>query len=360
MNRVNIFEDMSDPIVLLNVSGDIIFSNKAARRISLVDSLESIRSIDFQQCVSKVLGKEVNTPVITTLNDDLGVEGVFEVKIDRWQSAFIIHFKDISNQSQIGILKKNLMIMLKDELGAPLTRLLESIDVLIGTLKNVQGSEENRALLNQTLEDGRALMDSVSRIKLVTDLYANKEMQNNDRVIPTEVIDIALQKLEAEINEKQLSVKVVANILGSSTFIGSKFWLILAIKECVKEVVSHCKEEDLITITLHLHGYFLTIKIDSQRQLTNANNYSELTLHDRTLFENIKNSLEFDFFLASRIIELHGGHFKSKKYSSGKNIIIELPVGMELNTPDLSGLEQAQLYAKDFAKLRMMNFKNEV
>jgi len=83
-------------------------------------------------------------------------------------------------------------------------------------------------------------------------------------------------------------------------------------------------------------------------------------LGGKVSFENIKNSLEFDFFLASRIIELHGGHFKSKKYSSGKNIIIELPVGMELNTPDLSGLEQAQLYAKDFAKLRMMNFKNEV
>lgn len=357
MNMVNIFEDMSDPIVLLNTTGVITFSNKEARRISIVDSLEIIRSTDFQQSLRKVLEEEVNTPVIMNLNDDGGVEGEFEVKIDRWQSAFIIHFKDISGLSQIGVLKKNLMIMLKDELGVPLTKLLESTDDLIGTIKNVQESEENKALLNRTLEDGSALMTSILRIKLVTDLYTNKDMQNNEHVIPTEIIDIALRELEVEFNEKQLSVKVVANILGSSRFIGSKFWLVLAIKECVKDVIYHCEEKDLILITLHLHGYFLTIKIDSQRQLNNANEYIEPTVYDKKLFENMSNSLEFDLFLASRVIELHGGHLKSKKYGTGTKILIELPVGMALNTPDLSGLEQAKLYAKDFAKLRMINSK---
>jgi hypothetical protein len=356
MNVVNIFEDMSDPVILVNTSGIVTYSNKTARSIRIVNRHEMIRSREVNECLRKALDKEVKAPVKVLLSDDLGVDGEFEVTIDKlWESSFIIHFKDISGQSQTGILKKNLMIMLRDELETPLTKLFESTDELIDTIKNVEESEENRALLDQTLEDGSALMNSVWRIKLVTDLYTNKEMQTNEHVLPKQVMDFAIHQLAIEINEKKLSINVNAKSLDSANFIGSKFWLALAFKECLYDVIRHCKEKDLIDITIHLHGYFLTIKIDNKPPLDNGNRYDESTNYDRALFKNVNSILEFDLFLAARVIELHGGHIKSKVDKDIKSIVIELPLGRALNTPDSNGLEQAKLYAKDLAKLRMIH-----
>jgi hypothetical protein len=360
MNVVNIFEDMSDPIVVVNASGIVTYSNKTARSIRIVNRHEMIRSREVNECLRKALDKEVKTPVKMLLRDDLGVDGEFKLTIDKLcESSFIIHFKDISGQSQTGILKKNLMVMLRDELERPLTKLFASTDELIDTIKNVEESAENRALLDQALEDGSALMNSVWRIKLVTDLYTNKEMRTNEHVLPKQIMDFALHQLAIEINEKQLSINVNAKRMEPVNFIGNKFWLALAFKECLYDVIRHCKEKDLIDITIHLHGYFLTIKIDNKPPSDNGNRYEESTDYDRALFQNINNALMFDLFLAARVIELHGGHIKSKVDNDIKSIVIELPLGRALNTPESNGLDQAKLYAKDLAKLRMIHSSNK-
>lgn len=361
MSYLHIFDDLSDPIMIIDQDGQHSYSNKAAKRLAISKDIQDIGSKDFQRSLQQILDGDLDLPKVLQLNDDLGVEGDFEVKVVPLNASFVLHFLNRNNQGQIGILKHQLMIMLKDEVETPLNALFYSTDDLINSVSNIDVSDDNRALLNKTLEDGASLLNSIWRIKILSDLYTNQDITNYEQIIPISLLNDAVKELDRLIKKKFLSVNIETSGFEVASFVGSKDWLALAVKESMKEVMRFAKENEQIKVTLHLHGYFITIKITNSPSLNLFSFYNKVKDDGLGLqsFEDIKNNLDFDLFLADRVVELHGGTLKSVSRGASKMIIIELPVGRTSEANQIDGLKQAKLYATDLAILQKKLAENE-
>ena len=221
------------------------------------------------------------------------------------------------------------------------------------------------------IEDGNIVMRAIQRVDLISDLYTNEDIEQYQQVEPSEIIDIVIQELDVEIKDKRLFINIESTTAKTAKFIGSKVWLILAIKECIHDLIRHCRDNEQIRIKLHLHCYFLTIKIENCGLLKEQGDHRESVVYDeeffekrrnhkaydRNLFKKVNESLDFDLFLSSQIIELHHGNIRYQENGNEKTILIELPIGGGLGTSGHDGLEQAKLYARDLAILREMNSK---
>lgn len=360
MSFLHIFDDLSDPIIIIDQDGQHSYSNKSAKNLAITKDIAQIGSKSFQRGLQQILDGDLNLPKVLQLNDDLGLEGDFEVKVMPLNSSFVLHFLNKNSQGQIGILKHRLMLMLRDEVEMPLNSLFYSTDDLINSVNEISVSDKNRALLNQTLEDGASLLNSIWRIKILSDLYTNQDVTNYEQILPIKLLNDAVQELDRSIKKKSLCVKIETSGFEVANFVGSKVWLALAVKESIKEVIRSAKENDQIKVTLNLHGYFITIKISNAPAL-NPLNFNEITKEDRLeiqSFDDVKNDLDFDLFLADRVVELHGGTLKSRASGLSKIIIMELPVGRANEVSETDGLKQAKLYAADLALLQMKLSKN--
>ena len=351
----NVFDDITDPIMLIDENGLHSYSNKAAKTLSISNDISMIGSRDFQQSLHQILDKEIDTPIVLQLNDDLGIGSDFEVKIMPFKSFFMLHFIS-HDKNHIGILKHRLLLLLKDELEKPLNDLYFSSELLMESIRDIKISNKIKELLNNTLEKGSGLMDSIFKIKILSDLYTDQDIQDKQKIPVLSLLNVAIESLETLIKKKSLSLNIettsseVNNIL-----YGSKNCLLLSVTESIRQVVGYAKDKDEIKVKVHLNGYFATIKI-SNTPVLNPLSFHQLKQEGnqfkRPLYDDVENSLNFDLFLAHRIIKLHGGNLKQITSNGYNSIIVELPLGSTNDVNELDGLMQAKVYAADLARIK--------
>ena len=351
----HIFDDISDPIMLIDQSGIHSYSNKAAKSLSITNDISKIGSKDFQKSLHQILDKEIDTPVLLQLNDDLGIGADFEVKVMIFQSFFILHFLSHNSKNHIGILKHRLMLLLKDELEKPLNELFYSTELLLESVREIKITNKIKELLNKTLEDGSELMDSLSKIKMLGDLYTDQDIQNKQKITVLSLLNDAIERLDSLIIKKSLSVKIETTGSEVTNIYCSKVWLLLAVRELMREVMRYAKAKDEIKVKIHLHGYFATIKITNTPVLNPLNFHNlkqEGAVLQTPIIDDVENNLNFNLFLAHRVVQLHGGNLKQISSNGYQSIIIELPLGSTNQVNELDGLKQAKLYAADLAILK--------
>jgi len=99
------------------------------------------------------------------------------------QSGVLCAFEDISEQEQIGLLRRDFVANVSHELRTPLTALLGFIETLQGAARN-DAAARDRFLAVMAREAGRMN-------RLVGDLLSLSRVQANERVRPTQSTDIA-------------------------------------------------------------------------------------------------------------------------------------------------------------------------
>lgn len=114
-------------------------------------------------------------------------QSVFKVTVNpvsgEGQSGVLCSFEDVSAQEQISLLRRDFVANVSHELRTPLTALLGFIETLQGAARNDASSRE-RFLTIMAREAGRMN-------RLVGDLLSLSRVEANERVRPTQSVDMA-------------------------------------------------------------------------------------------------------------------------------------------------------------------------
>ena len=182
-----LLEGVPMPLVLIASDGRIDAQNKSARE-TLGEGLEgrlflaAFRQPAIVDCIEAVM--EHGQPGVARYFQQIGIgERAFRVTVTPVPSGALCAFEDISEQEQIGQMRRDFVANVSHELRTPLTALLGFIETLQGAARNDAAARE-RFL-------GVMAREAERMNRLVGDLLSLSRVEAQQRVRPTQVVDIS-------------------------------------------------------------------------------------------------------------------------------------------------------------------------
>ncbi len=175
------------PMVLIASDGRIEAQNKAAREILGDDLVGRLYLIAFRQpaiadCIDAALSKRA-AGVARHIRQAGAGEQVFRVTVTPAPTGALCAFEDISEQEQIGQMRRDFVANVSHELRTPLTALLGFIETLQGAARD-DGKARERFL-------GVMAREAERMNRLVGDLLSLSRVEAQERVRPTQAIDVS-------------------------------------------------------------------------------------------------------------------------------------------------------------------------
>jgi two-component system phosphate regulon sensor histidine kinase PhoR len=205
-----ILEGIPMPAMLIASDGRIAVLNAAARASMGDDLLGRLYLMAFRQpaladCIDAALHQ--NIAAVTRYIRQVGAgEQVFRVTVTPVTSGAMCAFEDISEQEQVGQLRRDFVANVSHELRTPLTALMGFIETLQGAARN-DATARDRFLAVMGREAGRMN-------RLVGDLLSLSRVEAQERVRPTQVINISqlLTRVLCDLRHVQEAARVSVDL----------------------------------------------------------------------------------------------------------------------------------------------------
>lgn len=183
-----LLEGVPMPTLLLDGDGRIEAANKSACQ-TLGDGLigrlylTAFRQPGLVDAIDAALKKRQSG--LARFSRQIGAgEQVFQVTVTAFPEGAMCVFEDISEQEQIGQMRRDFVANVSHELRTPLTALLGFIETLQGAARDDAGARE-RFLAIMAREAGRMN-------RLVGDLLSLSRVEAQQRVRPTKMVDLGV------------------------------------------------------------------------------------------------------------------------------------------------------------------------
>jgi two-component system phosphate regulon sensor histidine kinase PhoR len=182
-----ILDGIPMPALLIAADGRIAVLNAAARASMGDDLLGRLYLMTFRQpaladCIEAALHE--NTAAVTRYIRQVGAgEQIFRVTVTPVPMGAMCAFEDISEQEQVGQLRRDFVANVSHELRTPLTALMGFIETLQGAARN-DSVARDRFLAVMGREAGRMN-------RLVGDLLSLSRVEAQERVRPTQTVNIS-------------------------------------------------------------------------------------------------------------------------------------------------------------------------
>lgn len=179
------------PLVLIGRNERMLAANAPAMQLLGEGVLGRLYAVAFRQpaitsCIEAAL-RDGSRGVGRFVVQGATSETVYRVTVTPLegdgQSGVLCAFEDISEQEQLGLLRRDFVANVSHELRTPLTALLGFIETLQGAARN-DATARDRFLGVMAREAGRMN-------RLVGDLLSLSRVQANERVRPSQSVDIA-------------------------------------------------------------------------------------------------------------------------------------------------------------------------
>lgn len=368
---LDLFDDSSDAIVMFDISGVVIYSNKYARQLPGL----------FDEAKSRLIH-----PVVAHAANELTENSVTQSK--KIELSEISHFFDNYN-SNIHLIDENLVIlsvrmtyadksqtlintfidMVNHEVATPLQSLVLSGSLLEESLQNIDfaNREELSKIKNVTFSNATKCLDSLKKVLEICRLYGDDPLHNDERIHPIELLYGAIDTCREEaINKKQLIKLECHETTALGMLYGSRAWLSRAIEECLLNAMRHAETKSVNRVQARQVGsfVFMVIKIQGKTlpglqenslyepfKVVGIPADAEFFAKKQRKTEDNQPQLELGLSIASRIINLHGGQIRSMNFAEEGEFCIEIPSGnSKLNQNELN-TEQTLRYASDLASI---------
>lgn len=183
-----ILDGIPMPVVLIDAAGRIAVANGAALAMMAEALVGQLYLTAFRQ---PALAASIEAALTTGqsgvsrfLHQTSAGAQVFRVTVTAVPHGVVCAFEDVSEQEQIGQMRRDFVANVSHELRTPLTALLGFIETLQGAARD-DGAARTRFLAIMAREAGRMN-------RLVGDLLSLSRVEAQERVRPTQTFDLAL------------------------------------------------------------------------------------------------------------------------------------------------------------------------
>lgn len=246
-----ILEGIPMPALLIAADGRIAVLNSSARASMGEDLLGRLYLMAFRQpamadCIEAALRD--NVAAVTRYIRQKGAgEQIFRVTVTPVPSGAMCAFEDISEQEQVGQLRRDFVANVSQELRTPLTALMGFIETLQGAARN-DAAARDRFLAVMGREAGRMN-------RLVGDLLSLSRVEAQERVRPTQLINISqlLARVLCDLRPVQEAARVVVELTSEPDVMvrADTDQMAQVLTNLIENAVKYGGSDKLVRVVLH-------------------------------------------------------------------------------------------------------------
>ena len=369
MNKlfIKLLSQLSDGIVMFDITGKVIFSNLKASRFERIVVANQIVDDCIMKEVAEIHKSKTNDVKTINLNMCEHIENDNHTVLFQSENKFCLYIRDELDKANYKTLRNNMFALINHELRTPMQSFTGGVTTVSDMLKDNKGvikdQDDFRFLIKLTIDSATEVTSKMEKLLELSETYGDDPMRNKERINLIKVAYSAIESLRELGESKNIAVTLQQKGDAIGNVYGSFGWLKRAIEECVRNSIEHSNNGSEIHLQLRQNGNFVHITIrDFGRGIVPK---AKHTLFDPFLGGGDKDvysnqGLGIGLSLAKKIIENHDGNIKNVEIQHGAEFHIELPTGgvkMPSNNVDI---RQSQMYAHDLALLIKKGENNEV
>jgi signal transduction histidine kinase len=246
---------------------------------------------------------------------------------------------------------------LRNMLEVARAQLLEPLERFNRALGGLTGSA-SAASEPQDAEEGRAAgLDVARKLGKLLDLaqaLGDNQIVGEERILPHELAQEAMRAVRGPAEARRVRLAIVGSRDDVPAIYGSRHWLTRAFCELLENAIWHGAEGAQIDVIARKSGQFASLRIRNYGRGIPPHLAERVFVpfHRMPRTDTSAEGMGVGLALARQIVELHGGHVRIEHAEDGATeVFVELPTGAPARARRDSGLEQAQLYAADMARL---------
>lgn len=362
LNMRKLFDSLRDGLVIVSPDGLVRYANHVASQgLAPVvgkplpsDAIRHQIRAAWQGYVKLPLTLEVDAPGQSRDADRLRVTLMHSPVGEEY--VVVVH--NITESQFYENTINNLAEVMRQELSQPFQGMVRGLEVLLEKLGNEDVYADPallRELGDRVAEDGAALLRHMNQLLLMAETFSRAPMVGNDRILVRDLVSEVLLAAKPLLAHKRIRVSMLGVSEELPTLYGSRRWLVQAMGEYIQYMAGQAKEDSEFLLTAKGGGNFIIF------HLRNTGQGLPVHLRDRAFLpfhrgagapDGAPLGLGLGLALCKRVLELHKGHVRLVESEGETNeLIMELPAGGALEAEEAAGIEQAQRYAQDIARL---------
>ena len=369
MNKlfIKLLSQLSDGIVMFDVTGKVIFSNLDTSRFESIVVANQIANDSIMKEVAEIHRSQTNNVKNITLNMGEHIENDNHTVLFQNENKFCLYIRDELDKASYKTLRDNMFSLINHELRTPMHSFTSGVTIVSDMLKENKGvikdQDDFHSFVELTINGATEVTSKMEKLLELAETYGDDPIRNKERINLSKVVYSAIESLRELAKSKNIAVTlqkkgdVIGNVYGSFG------WLKRAIEECVRNSIEHSNNGSEINFQLRQNGNFahLTIRDFGRGIVPKAKH---------TLFDPFSGGGDKDVYsnqglgiglnLAKKIIDNHGGNIKNVEVQGGVEFHIELPTGDVKMSSNAVDIRQSQMYAHDLALLIKNDESNDV
>lgn len=359
-----IFDNLSSPLIIFNVAGDVSYANAAALKMDSQPVQHLKKTAEIKEIVKNALMGQLRFPAMMdiTINSDQsrvfsgvflqapsGIEVTFLPAIQELKSEPVSEGHDVQMNSIVNLIRQDLSQNLQD-LTHKLTALMQRDGARDPQLADAQSS----------IQDLQIRLD---RLTDLTNTFSDELRNFDDLLIMPEIIEAACQSMAPVARKFRVEFELDGRDRELPQIYGNR----RLIHRVVMEVLDHMilasregvsyKQWIKIQLSLMTTGSFLNVMVRSMGVISDTLQERESPASTSAnsavpLVNPVQMAPRLGMSMAQHIVELHGGTLKARNDDlKGTFVLFELPTGAPIKLNPELHMQQAKAYAADMSKL---------
>ena len=352
-----IFDNLSSPLIIFNVAGDVSYANAAALKMDSQPVQHLKKTAEIKEIVKNALMGQLRFPAMMdiTINSDQsrvfsgvflqapsGIEVTFLPAIQELKSEPVSEGHDVQMNSIVNLILQ--------DLTHKLTALMQRDGARDPQLADAQSS----------IQDLQIRLD---RLTDLTNTFSDELRNFDDLLIMPEIIEAACQSMAPVARKFRVEFELDGRDRELPQIYGNR----RLIHRVVMEVLDHMilasregvsyKQWIKIQLSLMTTGSFLNVMVRSMGVLSDTLQERESPASTSAnsavpLVNPVQMAPRLGMSMAQHIVELHGGTLKARNDDlKGTFVLFELPTGAPIKLNPELHMQQAKAYAADMSKL---------
>ena len=354
------------PLLLFNPEGQVVFSNRAAKRMDTRPGMALPGDPNVRQLVQQVGQNKVV----------LQLDMVVEVNSDQGMTQLRCQCAPKPIAGLVAMMVTQVAVpetAVPDSAGpAPPDRLsLQQIVELIGgdlmePIEAVlaQAQALPAASVAPMTDAVHSLKQRLERLSDLVNVFGEDVLIGDERILMPELVRSVCEELTPQARAKAVEFVLDGDRGDLPPVYGSRKLIRRAVQECLGNAVSHAhapangNQSAGVRVRFRSSGHHLILNVANLGVLTEK----DLNQHAKSIFRSgpyeadgepssAPEILQIGIPLTHRILELHGGRLRIDEADDEVDVMLELPTGAPLKNTHHLDLLQAQIYAEDLSTL---------